>query len=75
MKKSPLTSTKKLIRLEIKDESNGTGPLYKVFEDGSDQNYKDSNMKCFDGGYFAEWFTPGQAKKIAKSLNVPLEYI
>ena len=69
-------STKKLVSLTLKDEHNGTGPLYKNYGDGSYDNYKDSDMKhSWDDNYFAEWYTPTQAEKIAKRLKVPLEYI
>lgn len=60
--------------LVLKDESNGSGPLYVVYEDGTDSNYKDSTQKhTWDDKYFALWFSRHEAEKIAKSLNVPLE--
>jgi len=74
-----------VIGLTWKHEGSA-GPLYVVFKAEEydsfwertiqvARNYRDSDQEKHGGGFYAEWFTLGQAHKIAKKLNVEVETV
>lgn len=68
-------NSNQFVKLGLKDEHHGTGPLYKIDAKGNFENYENSDRKhSWDNKYFAKWFTPAQARKIAKQMNLPLEF-
>jgi hypothetical protein len=53
-----------------KAEELNAGPVY-VRRGGKTENYRDSDVEAWNGGYFAEWFTRAQARQIAADLGLP----